>query len=57
MGILCVGGGLATLGWEIAAWQRRDFGALSYPDSLRVVIPAVTSITPSTVADEPWGRP
>jgi len=45
VGILCVGGGLATLGWEIAAWQRRDFGALSYPDSLRVVIPAVTSIT------------
>jgi hypothetical protein len=45
VGVLCVGAGFATLGWEVAAWRRRDFGALSYPDSLRVVIPAVTSIT------------
>jgi hypothetical protein len=44
-GTLCVAAGVATLGWQLLAWQRRDFGALSYPASLRVVIPAVTAIT------------
>jgi hypothetical protein len=45
VGILCAGAGVATLGWQVLAWQRQDFGALSYPASLRVVIPAVTAIT------------
>ena len=45
VGSLCVAAGMATLGWQVLAWQRRDFGALSYPASLRVVIPAVTAIT------------
>lgn len=37
--------GFALLGWGIVYWERHDFGPLSYPDSLRLVIPGVTALT------------
>ena len=38
-------GGLALLVVALLAWADVGFGQMSYPDSLRVVIPAVTLIT------------
>ncbi len=47
---LVVGAGLMTLGFCILVtallfWRRAGYGAISYPDSLRMVVPAVTSLT------------
>jgi len=36
--------GVGLLSWAVWTWNRAAFGALSYPDSLRIVIPAVTLI-------------
>jgi glycosyltransferase involved in cell wall biosynthesis len=45
IGVLLVTAGLAFVGEAFLAWRKTGFGLLSYPDSLRVVIPAVTAIT------------
>jgi len=37
--------GLGLLGWGLVYWERRGFGPLSYPGSLRLVIPGVTALT------------
>jgi hypothetical protein len=37
--------GLGLLAGSVLYWQRRQFGPLSYPESLRLVIPAVTTLT------------
>jgi hypothetical protein len=37
--------GLAFLAEAILKWQRTGFGEMSYPESLRLVIPAVTLLT------------
>ena len=47
---LCLGGillvaGFVLLGNAMLIWKGADFGALSYPESLRRMIPAVTLIT------------
>jgi glycosyltransferase involved in cell wall biosynthesis len=36
--------GLAGSVYAVAFWSRADFGAMSYPDSLRIVIPSVVAI-------------
>jgi len=36
--------GLAFLIWGVLFWKRYEFGTLSYPESLRIVIPGVTGI-------------
>ncbi|HKQ45317.1 MAG TPA: glycosyltransferase family 2 protein [Rhizomicrobium sp.] len=36
--------GMALLGFGVFVWNKVGFGPLSYPDSLRIVIPAVTLI-------------
>jgi len=36
--------GVVLLGFGVFVWNRVGFGHLSYPDSLRIVIPAVTLI-------------
>lgn len=46
---LVIGGGCAAIGlwllaWGIISWQQQGFGALSYPQSLRIVIPGVTAL-------------
>ena len=38
-------GGLAFLSAAILKWQAAGFGQMSYPESLRLVIPAVTCVT------------
>src|SRR5262249_20591412 len=43
-GLLLSLAGLALLGFGIFVWNRVGFGPLSYPGSLRIVIPAVTLI-------------
>lgn len=45
IGLLCMLAGLALLGGGVLYWGRHGFGPLSYPDSLRLVIPAVTALT------------
>lgn len=37
--------GLGILLWGLVYWQRHGFGPLSYPGSLRIVIPGVTLLT------------
>ncbi len=44
IGLLLVIVGLGFLVWGLLYWERHDFGPLSYPDSLRLVIPGVTSL-------------
>lgn len=41
--LLAIAGG-ALLAFGVMLWQREGFGSLSYPDSLRIVIPAVTLV-------------
>jgi hypothetical protein len=43
-GLLITLVGLGLLGWGVLYWQRHDFGPLSYPASLRLVIPGVTAL-------------
>ena len=44
-GSLLLVAGIALFIFALLKWQRADFGPLSYADSLRLVIPAVTAIT------------
>jgi hypothetical protein len=44
LGLLAVLVGLAYLAGAVLLWREAGFGELSYPDSLRIVIPAVTAI-------------
>jgi len=37
--------GATLLGWGILNWQEHNFGSLSYPESLRLVIPGTTALT------------
>lgn len=37
--------GVALLSWGILYWYQNDFGPMSYPDSLRLVIPGVLGLT------------
>ena len=43
-GLLLSVTGVVLLGFGVFVWNRVGFGHLSYPDSLRIVIPAVTLI-------------
>jgi glycosyltransferase involved in cell wall biosynthesis len=36
--------GLGYLAYEVELWRRAGFGDLSYPESLRIVVPAVTAL-------------
>ncbi len=45
LGLLLLAAGLAVFGKALLAWAHVGFGNMSYPDSLRLVIPAVTLIT------------
>lgn len=45
IGVLLVMLGLGLLIWSLYYWHGYHFGALSYPKSLRMVIPGVTAIT------------
>ena len=49
---ICIGAGsffilvgLGLLIWGVLYWQARGFGTLSYPNSLRLVIPGATALT------------
>jgi hypothetical protein len=44
LGLLTLLVGLAYLAGAVLLWRGAGFGELSYPDSLRIVIPAVTAI-------------
>lgn len=44
IGLLFVLIGLGLLVWGLVYWERHGFGPLSYPDSLRLVVPGVTSL-------------
>lgn len=44
IGLLFLCGGLFYIGGTFLYWKSSGFGALSYPDSLRVIIPSVTAI-------------
>ena len=44
-GLILLAAGTAFLGRALAAWAGVGFGQMSYPDSLRMVIPAVTLTT------------
>ena len=44
LGAILLATGLAWLLVEVDIWRRKGFGDLSYPDSLRMVIPAVTAL-------------
>ena len=44
-GFLCALAGSGLLLWGVVYWQRHGFGPLSYPRSLRLVIPGVTALT------------
>jgi len=44
IGLLFLLGGVFYIGGTFLYWKSSGFGALSYPDSLRVVIPSVTAI-------------
>jgi len=44
-GILLMAAGFGVLVAALLSWRAVDYGAISYPDSLRKVIPAVTLIT------------
>lgn len=44
VGLLLMAGGVGLLGFGFFAWNQAGFGPLSYPGSLRIVIPAVTLI-------------
>jgi glycosyltransferase involved in cell wall biosynthesis len=44
-GLIIIAGGLGFLTEAILAWRSVGFGHLSYPDSLRLVIPSVTCMT------------
>jgi hypothetical protein len=43
--VLC---GLANLAYGVEVWRRSGFGDLSYPDSLRIVVPAVVALALGT---------
>ncbi|MGB7061946.1 MAG: glycosyltransferase family 2 protein [Candidatus Zixiibacteriota bacterium] len=45
IGLLLAASGLGLLIGALVYWAKLGFGELSYPDSLRLVIPAVTSLT------------
>jgi glycosyltransferase involved in cell wall biosynthesis len=45
LGLLIVANGLVYLINAVLFWKAAGFGAMSYPDSLRQVIPAVTLVT------------
>ncbi len=44
VGLLMVAAGLALSLYAVAKWNNADFGALDYPDTLRIVIPGATLI-------------
>jgi hypothetical protein len=44
IGLLLSLAGSALLGFGVLVWNKVGFGQLSYPDSLRIVIPAVTLV-------------
>jgi len=37
--------GFALLVWGVLYWRQHEFGPISYPDSLRLVVPGVTALT------------
>lgn len=45
IGLILAASGLGLLTGAFLYWAKLGFGELSYPDSLRLVIPAVTSLT------------
>jgi glycosyltransferase involved in cell wall biosynthesis len=45
VGLILAASGLGLLIGAVVYWAKLGFGELSYPDSLRLVIPAVTSLT------------
>lgn len=45
LGLFVALGGLALLGAGLFYWQRHGFGSMSYPASLRLIIPGVTAMT------------
>jgi glycosyltransferase involved in cell wall biosynthesis len=44
VGLLLVASGLGLSLYAVARWNDADFGALNYPDTLRIVIPGATLI-------------
>lgn len=44
IGLVFLLSGVIYMGSAFLYWKSSDFGALSYPDSLRVVIPSITAI-------------
>jgi glycosyltransferase involved in cell wall biosynthesis len=44
VGLLLVAAGLGLSLYAVAKWNNADFGALNYPDTLRIVIPGATLI-------------
>jgi hypothetical protein len=44
-GLMIIGIGLGFLTAAVLKWRAADFGIISYPESLRLVIPAVTCTT------------
>ena len=44
VGLLLVAAGLGLSLYAVAKWNDADFGALNYPDTLRIVIPGATLI-------------
>jgi glycosyltransferase involved in cell wall biosynthesis len=47
-GLLICAGGVINLIYVVRVWQEAGFGDLSYPDSLRMVIPSITAISLGT---------
>lgn len=45
LGLLLFLAGMSLLVWSVFYWKQSDFGIMSYPDSLRIVIPGVTAVT------------
>jgi glycosyltransferase involved in cell wall biosynthesis len=44
IGMLFILGGIGLIVYALLTWQSTGFGQLSYPDSLRIIIPGVTAI-------------
>ncbi len=45
VGLLVMLAGLGLLSWGVLYWRGYAYGPISYPDSLRLVIPGVTGLT------------
>jgi glycosyltransferase involved in cell wall biosynthesis len=44
IGMLFILGGVGLIVYALLTWQSTGFGQLSYPDSLRIIIPGVTAV-------------